>query len=365
MIGTRPEVIKLNSIHLEMKNKQGIEPIICSTNQQKGMLQETLNHFHMNPDLEIRETNYSKNLNSKTARIIKGVDKILLEDNYHGIIVQGDTTTAASSSLAAFNNQVPIFHIEAGLRSFNLQAPFPEEGNRKIISSIASIHFAPTAKAAENLVNEGVRRSQIIVTGNTGIDAFLRNKELINKQLKNMNELKSHLLGGKNQLILLTCHRRESFGENMVQIFEAILEITKIKPDIQIIFPVHPNPGVKNLAKKFFKNNKSITLLPPQKYANFVSLMLISDLIISDSGGIQEEVCYIQAPLLVIRGVTERSEVLQLEGIELVNFDKKKITEKSIQLIGQKFPDRAKKQVFGNGKAYEIIVNEVLKYESK
>jgi UDP-N-acetylglucosamine 2-epimerase (non-hydrolysing) len=356
--GTRPEVIKLSSTYSRLQESNYIDPIFCSTGQQTDLLQDTLASFQIVPDVVLSSNEGKSSLNETMSRIINEIDLTLNQNQYEGVIVQGDTTTSAAAALASFNKSVPVFHIEAGLRSNSLSSPYPEEGNRRLISSIAALHFAPTLQASANLLREGIKQETIFVTGNTGIDAFKFVRDSIASDQTSLDKYKNELLVDKNRILLLTCHRRESFGNPIREIFKGILKAIKSNSDLRIIYPLHPNPNVNAVAHEYFDNVPAVYLVPPQRYSDFIKLMMVSDLIVTDSGGIQEEACQLDVPVLILREVTERSEALALDGIELVKLDSDSIELRVSDLLGSRFRMRDT-NAFGSGAAGLEISKEI------
>jgi len=275
------------------------------------------------------------------------------------VLVHGDTTTAYSAALAAFYSDIPVGHVEAGLRSFDMKAPFPEEFNRKTISNIASLHFAPTEISQKNLINEGVKRSNIFITGNTVIDA-------LKTTIKNIIDSKENILSSfdfdfeTNKYVLITGHRRENFGEGFLNICKAIRDLSEIFPEYHFIYPVHLNPNVQNPVNEILSNKANIHLLPPLSYDQFCLAMYYSTLILTDSGGIQEEGISIDKPVILMREITERPEALEAGGVKLVGTDRNKIVKVVSELLSNKniYEEMASAtNPFGDGDAAQKIVS--------
>ena len=351
-------MIKVSSTYSCLRNSDLLDPVFCASGQQTELLQDALESFQIVPDVILESTESKTSLNGTMARIINELDKSLSLNTYTGVVVQGDTTTAAAAALASFNNSVPVFHIEAGLRSNSLSSPFPEEGNRRLISAIASLHFAPTIDASKNLLRENISPEKIFITGNTGIDAFKYVSDGIGKDPHSLSKFKGEILINKKDLVLLTCHRRESFGEPIREIFRGILKAIEKNPDLRIVYPLHPNPNVNIVAHEFFDSVSNVSLLPPQRYSDFIKLMMVADLIVTDSGGIQEEASQLNVPVLILREVTERSEALRLDGVELVKLESDLIASRISTLMGNHFDSRDA-CAFGNGTAGVHIAKEI------
>ena len=328
MIGTRPEAIKLAPVIKELKRRQAVAPFsdlqvdIVLTGQHKEILYTALDDFAIKPDIDLALMTQNQSLSGLTARLLEGVDQYLDEHAPDWVIAQGDTTTVMASSLAAFYQRIRFAHVEAGLRSHDLYRPFPEEVNRKIAAITATLHFAPTEDARKNLLQEGIGHKKIMVVGNTIVDAVQEISRLFSGGQAN-SSLEQECLQ-KKRLILLTCHRRESFGKPLQNICKAIKAVAASHEDCRIVFPVHPNPNVRSVVFQELAGIDGIVLTEPLRYAPFVNLMRESSAIITDSGGIQEEATTLNKPLLILRDETERPEALQgcyarLIGTETMN----------------------------------------------
>ena len=300
----------------------------------------------------------NQGLHGLTAAIIVHIKSIFEQFQPDYVLVHGDTTTSFAVSLAAFYSGIKVAHVEAGLRTFNKQAPFPEEINRSLTARLADVHFAPTPLAAQNLAKEGITQ-QVIVTGNTVIDALYDAIQLMDVENDEIVKLKQTIDFSK-KLILFTGHRRENFGAGFEQIFEALMEITENRDDVQIVYPVHPNPNVKLLAEKYFADSEKIKLIPPLSYGSFTWLMQQSYLIMTDSGGIQEEAPSLGKPVLVLREVTERPEAVEAGTVLIVGTDKEKIKSYTLQLLDDtNFYQEFSRKInpYGDGKASERITS--------
>ncbi len=349
IFGTRPELIKLAPvIHALRERPDRFKTFLLATAQHRGLLDQMLELFDIRPDLDLDIMKPDQNLEDLTARVMASMSPALRRLRPDLVLVQGDTTTAAISALAAFYQRIPVAHVEAGLRTGEPYNPFPEEINRKIISTLARLHFAPTPTAARNLKREGVPPSGVFVTGNTVIDALL----FIDKKIgKNPPPVK---IDGGHKLVLVTAHRRESFGKPLENIYRALIDIVSLSPDVEIVYPVHPNPNVRESASRMLKGIERIRLLRPLDYGEFILLMKNADLILTDSGGIQEEAPAFRKPVLVLREKTERPEGIEAGIARLVGTDRKKIVAETRRILSNPAEYRRMiraKNPYGDGKA--------------
>ena len=317
VMGTRPEVIKLAPLVAKFRKYDAFDVRICATGQHREMLSQALEAFGLLADVNLELMTDNQSLASVTARAVTGLDEVYARENPSLVFVQGDTTTAMAGALAAFYRRIPIAHVEAGLRTDNRFSPFPEEINRRLIGSIADIHLAPTESARTNLIDEGVPANAIHVTGNTAIDALLSTVERFNgtaPALKNLSgdDVDAQFLKQK-RLVLVTAHRRESHGEGLASICEALARISELQ-DAEVLYPVHFNPNVRKIVRERLEKVPHVHLTDPLDYCTFSQLMSLSFLILTDSGGIQEEAPSLGKPVLVLRDTTERQE-----GIDSVN----------------------------------------------
>jgi UDP-N-acetylglucosamine 2-epimerase (non-hydrolysing) len=303
VMGTRPEAIKMAPVILALKTQPWADVRVLATAQHRHMLDQVLSFFNIEPDIDLDIMRPNQALTTLTARLLLGMDDVLLAEKPDAVLVQGDTTTVMTVALACFYHRIPIGHVEAGLRTWDMQTPFPEEANRVIAGKLARWHFAPTERSRQNLLREGVRDADITVSGNTVIDALL------------MTASKVHDVGitldVTKRLVLVTSHRRENFGEPFRNICRALKTLAERNLDIQILYPVHPNPNVKDVAHEVLGHCSNIILCEPLDYAPFVAAMKKAYLIISDSGGVQEEAPALGKPVLVLREETERPEPLK------------------------------------------------------
>lgn len=357
--GTRPEAIKMAPLYYELKKHDAFEVIICVTAQHREMLDQVLNFFEIVPEYDLDLMQANQTLNGLSANILSKMDSVLNEVNPDLVIIHGDTTTSVMVALAAFHRGIKVGHVEAGLRTYNKQSPFPEELNRQLTGRIADFHFAPTQKAAENLINEGANINAIIVTGNTVVDSLYLTIAKLEQGFTNetMENLKTNIDFNK-KVILVTGHRRESFGEGFENICKAILELAKNKV-LEIIYPVHLNPNVQKTVSEMLSGVENIHLIAPIDYPSFVWLMSKSSLIISDSGGIQEEAPSFNIPVLVTRETTERDEGIEAGFSYLVGTNTVKIVHTAIKLLQSKLVREVLPNPYGDGKASEKIVNFV------
>ncbi|MGV2998968.1 non-hydrolyzing UDP-N-acetylglucosamine 2-epimerase [Streptococcus suis] len=324
--GTRPEAIKMCPLILELKNHSEFEVIICVTGQHKEMLSQVLETFNIVPDYDLAIMKEKQDLFDITSNILTGVKEILQKEQPDIVLVHGDTSTTFSVALAAFYLSIPVGHVEAGLRTNNLYEPFPEEFNRRILGMISSIHFCPTETAKQNLLSEGVSESKIFVTGNTVIDAL---KITIKQDFQ--NTLLKSFYGSR--VVLLTVHRRENQGQPMKNIFLAIKRILQEFPDVKVVFPVHKNPQILELANQVFKGIKNIQLIEPMDVLDFHNLINNCYFIASDSGGIQEEAPSLGKPVLVLRNTTERPEGVKAGTLKLVGTEESRVYEEFKKLL--------------------------------
>ena len=366
VFGTRPEAIKMAPLVKELqKETRHFETKVCVTGQHREMLDQVLELFKISPDYDLNLMKSGQDLYDITSKVLLGMKEVLNDFKPNIVLVHGDTTTTLAASLAAFYQQIEIAHIEAGLRSNNLFSPWPEEANRKITSVLANYHFVPTIIARKNLLKENKNSKNILITGNTVIDALflILNKIKIDKnlelQIKNRILNFGYLFDNSKKIILITGHRRENHGEKFIEICEALKELALKYEDIDIVYPVHLNPNVQKPVYDILKSIENIYLIPPLQYEQFIYLMEKSYLIITDSGGIQEEAPSLGKPVLVMRDITERPEALQSGTVKLVGTDKYKIVSTVQRLLEDKAAYEKMSRAYnpyGDGKASEKIV---------
>lgn len=358
VFGTRPEAIKMAPIILELKQKSQVRPIIVLTGQHREMLDQVLSLFEIDIDYDLKVMSPGQELYQITEKVMRGLDDILKKEKPNVVMVHGDTTTTFAASLTAYYNQVPVAHVEAGLRTYNKYSPFPEELNRQLTGIIADIHFAPTNNAAENLIAEGKKRSCIHVTGNTVIDAL---KTTVNPDY--VHPILENIFTKQHKLIMLTTHRRENLGEPMENIFRAIVKLIKTHKDIEVVFPVHLNPRIKNLSQELLGETERVHLIDPLDVYEFHNFMANSYLILTDSGGVQEEAPSLGVPVLVLRDTTERPEGLEAGTLKLIGVNEDHIYENVNNLLSNKVEYNRMSQVsnpFGDGNASKRIVDVIL-----
>lgn len=357
VFGTRPETIKMAPLVKELKSRAEIETIICVTAQHRQMLDQVLDVFDIVPDYDLNIMHQGQTLSDITSRALKGIEEVIDETSPDIVLVHGDTTTSFSGALAAYYKQVDIGHVEAGLRTYNKNSPFPEEINRQFISLVSDMNFVPTQKSKDNLIKEGKCKNSICVTGNTAIDALkLTVKDDYSNEIMNWI--------GNDKMIMLTAHRRENLGQPMRNMFKAILKIVQEHEDVKVVYPVHMNPIVKNTADEIFKDCDRIKLIEPLDVIDFHNLLNKSYIILTDSGGIQEEAPSLGKPVIVLRDTTERPEGIEAGTLKLAGTDEKTIYDLTNELLINK--DEYKKMSkasnpYGDGFASKRIVDEIIK----
>jgi UDP-N-acetylglucosamine 2-epimerase (non-hydrolysing) len=359
IFGTRPEAIKMAPIIKKLKSNPRFDIRICSTGQHREMLGSVLHLFELSPDYELNIMAHGQNLSQLTSKALLGLDQILTESPVDLIMVHGDTSTAVSASISSYYHHIPVAHVEAGLRTGDIYAPWPEEMNRKLIGCISSLHFAPTELTMNNLINEDVSRNRIFVTGNSVIDAlfYVLNKIECNQDIKRDLDSKFAFLNNKKKLILVTGHRRESFGSGFENICKALLQIS-YRDDVEIVYPVHLNPNVKEPVTRFLSNKSNIFLTDPLDYLPFIYLMNRSYLILTDSGGVQEEAPSLGKPVLVMREKTERQEAVDAGTVKLVGTAQTNIINAVNELLDNSVCYDAMTEIdnpYGDGHAAEKI----------
>lgn len=366
VFGTRPEAIKICPLILELKKDSNFDVLVCSTGQHKEMLYQVLDIFNVKPNYELDLMNKCNSLSTLTSKIITGIDDIIKKENPQMLLIQGDTTTSLASSISGFYNKLKIIHLEAGLRTFNKYSPFPEEINRKIISSYSDFNLAPTSLNEKNLINENISKNTIFITGNTVIDSLFyvckkiqNNKEFRDSVVKSLSK-KINLNNIKKNYIIVTCHRRENHGDGLKKISNALKKISINNPEYSIIFPVHLNPKIKNYVKDYLGSTNNIFLTEPLDYVEFIYLMKECKFLISDSGGIQEEAPSLGKPVLVTRDYTERQEAISAGTVILCGTNETKIFDLANTLINDKDEYERISQIknpYGNGKSSQFILN--------
>lgn len=328
VFGTRPEAIKMAPLVKELQSREELDAKVLVTAQHREMLDSVLELFDITPDFDLNIMKHGQTITDITTRVLHGVGEIFEQERPDLVLVHGDTTTTFAAALASFYQKIAVGHVEAGLRTGNIYSPYPEEMNRKLTGSLATYHFSPTVMNVENLLRENISKENIVITGNTVIDALLSVTDKPYRfDIDELNEIDET----KQKLLLLTCHRRENWGEPMKQIFEAINELTKKNPNVVVVFPMHKNPSIRELARTYFGTNSSVRLIEPLDYEPFANLMKKSHLILTDSGGIQEEAPALGKPVLVLRTETERPEAVKAGTVKIAGIE----TEKIVQLAGE------------------------------
>lgn len=368
VFGTRPEAIKMAPVALALSADPDIEATVCVTAQHREMLDQVMRIFGLTADIDLNLMQPGQDLYDVTSRVLLGMRAALQEARPDLVLVHGDTTTCFAAALAAFYQNIPVGHVEAGLRTGDLRAPFPEEANRALVGRIASLHFAPTRRARENLLAENVPEDRIFVTGNTVIDALLIARAKVNSTEAPQwldPELVSAVEHCKGHFILITGHRRENFGQGFIDLCNAIRELALAHPDWLLVYPVHLNPNVQKPVQSILGGLPNIRLIEPQEYLPFVWLMDRCDLILTDSGGIQEEGPALGKPVLVMREVTERPEAIEAGTVRLVGTDTARIVEAIETLFGDEQAYRAMSTAsnpFGDGTAARQIISTIKHY---
>jgi UDP-N-acetylglucosamine 2-epimerase len=362
IFGTRPEVIKLAPVVAALGRSHSVQPCICVTGQHREMLDQMLAFFELRPDHDLAVMQPNQDLFGLTARLLQGLGPVLAAERPDAILVQGDTTTAFAAALAGYYLRIPTGHVEAGLRSGDAYNPFPEEINRRLTSHVAEWHFAPTRRARENLLREGIAADRIIVTGNTIVDAIHEILARLGPRSDDTSSLVPADLMHGRRLILVTGHRRESFGEGLRNICTALRTIAERHDDVVILYPVHLNPHVQAPVKHILGNHSRVMLTEPLGYLEFIRLMRHAHLIITDSGGIQEEAPSLGVPVLVVRETTERPEGVEAGVSRLVGTRSERIIAEAERLLGDPEAYRAMVAVanpYGDGHAAEAIVRHL------
>jgi UDP-N-acetylglucosamine 2-epimerase (non-hydrolysing) len=366
VFGTRPEAIKMAPLVLGLQHAPGFESQVCVTGQHREMLDQVLALFEVDPDYDLALMKPGQDLFDVTAAVLTGMRDVLRTAAPDIVLVHGDTTTCLSAALAAFYSRIPVGHVEAGLRTGDMTAPFPEELNRSIVTKIATHHFAPTESARTNLLNEGILDAAISVTGNTVIDALLMTRERIEMTYSGAywrkgfgNALYGKLVDPDRKTVLITAHRRENFGQGFDNICGAIATLAERHPDWDFVYPVHLNPNVRQPVKAILDGYANVHLIEPLDYKSFVWLMDKSDLVLTDSGGIQEEAPSLGKPVLVMRDVTERPEAVTAGTVKLVGAERQPIISAVETVLGDEVVyNRMTKAVnpYGDGKAVARII---------
>lgn len=330
IFGTRPEAIKMAPLVKELERREGIESLVCVTAQHREMLDQVLEYFNIVPNFDLNIMKSKQSLTGITNKVLEGLEEIFKIEQPDMILVHGDTSTTFSASLSAFYHQIKVGHVEAGLRSFDKYFPFPEEMNRKLTATLADLHFAPTKSSKGNLLREGVESKNIFVTGNTVIDAM---EHTVKENYEFDNEVLNSIDFNKNKIIMVTAHRRENWGAGIDNICSALLKTVEDNEDVEVVYLVHLNPIVKDPIYKKLDNHKRIHLLPPLDTKETHNLMNKCYMVMTDSGGLQEEAPHLGKPVLVLRDVTERPEAVEYGTVKLVGTNVEKILAEANKLI--------------------------------
>lgn len=361
VFGTRPEAIKMAPLVKAFEKAPDFTPLVIVTAQHREMLDQVLSLFDITPDYDLNLMKTGQSLSDITSGVLHGLEAILKEERPDMVLVHGDTTTTFGGALASFYQGIAVGHVEAGLRSFDMTSPFPEEANRKLTGVLSSFHFAPTKASYDNLKNEGISEEKIVITGNTVIDALMTTAE---RAFSFEGDLEGVLAEEGTKKILLTTHRRENQGAPMAETFDAILEIVKAE-NVKVIFPVHKNPNIRALAKEKFENVPNVLCIEPLDYLPFVHLISRVDLILTDSGGLQEEAPSLGKPVLVLRENTERPEAVEAGTVKLVGTDFVAIVKETKTLLSDEAAYQKMAMAinpYGDGKACARIVQNVRHY---
>ena len=356
VFGTRPEAVKMAPLVKELEKRDEIESLVCVTAQHRQMLDQVLDTFEIKPDYDLNIMKQGQTLTDITTKALQSLDEVIKKEKPSIVLVHGDTTTTLSASLASFYNQVAVGHVEAGLRTYDKYSPFPEEVNRQVTGIIADMHFAPTVVSKNNLINEGKNPSNIYVTGNTAIDAL---KTTIKKDYYHPIFDKI----GSDRMVLLTAHRRENLGNPMKNMFKAIKRITEEFDDVQVVYPIHLNPLVRNIADEVLGDNKKVHLIEPLEVLDFHNFLNKSYIIMTDSGGIQEESPSLGKPVLVLRDTTERPEGVKAGTLKLAGTDEERIYELTKELLVDENEYKKMSKAsnpYGDGFASKYIVDAII-----
>jgi UDP-N-acetylglucosamine 2-epimerase (non-hydrolysing) len=366
VLGTRPEAIKLAPLVRELAERDEVTPLVISTGQHREMLEQAMRLFHLKPDIELDLMQPGQTLHDLTCVALTRLRTAFRETRPDRVVVQGDTTTAFAASLAAFYEQIPVAHVEAGLRSCERYSPFPEEMNRRLVDHLSDMTFAPTERARDFLLREGLHPSSVHVTGNTVVDALLIAREHVRQSPPIIHDLPEEALRGR-KLLLVTAHRRESFGGAFESVCRALRRIVDAEPETCLVYPVHLNPNVDGPVRALLGNHERIHLLAPVSYLEFVALMDRAHLVLTDSGGVQEEAPTFAKPLLVLREVTERPEGIEAGVARLVGTDETRIVRETLAILRDASLYRAMAtgiNPYGDGRASVRIADIIERHAS-
>ncbi|ATG91313.1 non-hydrolyzing UDP-N-acetylglucosamine 2-epimerase [Methylomonas koyamae] len=374
VLGTRPEAIKLSPLVLAGKQRKQFDFLVCNTGQHRQMSDQVLDLFGLQADFDLDVMRAEQTLTGITVDILTRMQDCLDRCRPDWVVVQGDTTTSFAAALAAFYRKIPVAHVEAGLRTGNIYAPWPEEMNRRLVSELATLHFPPTQSAAENLLREGIAPDRMLVTGNTGIDALkglvkrLADDAMLRDRAANLLNAAGLKTGSWSQgrpYVLVTCHRRESFGAGLEAICTAVLRLANRFPGYDFIYPVHPNPRVRETVNRLLATGiANVQLIEPLEYLPFVRLMAEAELILTDSGGVQEEAPSLGKRVVVLRDETERTEGLETGLIRLAGTDPEKVVGFALDALEGRWPLADSADVYGDGRASERIIDAIAAHSS-
>jgi UDP-N-acetylglucosamine 2-epimerase (non-hydrolysing) len=374
LVGTRPEVVKMAPVFHALREAENIDPIFCVSGQHDEMLHQALDAFDISPEANMNVMKAGQSLSELTSQILRGTNQLLEEVKPDAVLVHGDTTTAFATALASFYSEVEVGHVEAGLRTFDLKGPFPEEANRQLISRLASWNFAPTSRAAENLSQEGVSTESIFVTGNTVVDSLSFISKKFESKPDFFNSVKKSFVSKagfdctEERTVLVTAHRRENLGEGMLEICRAIRELNGLYPTVRFVFPVHPNPLVRRVVEKELSGIPAVSLIDPLPYAELVFTLIHSELILTDSGGIQEEGVSLGRQVLVLREKTERPEGLESGYLKIVGPNAQeivKVSREHLERGSERGSSTTLNSTYGDGRAAKRIADVVATGNSK
>ena len=362
VFGTRPEAIKLAPVIAELKQHSNeFKPYLISTAQHRSMLDQVMQVFGITPDIDLDLMQRNQTLNSLTCRVLQAMDSVLTANPLDCLVVQGDTTTAMAAALAAFHRKIPVAHVEAGLRSRDMMNPFPEESNRRLAGVVTSLHLAPTSIARDNLLAEGVAPASIVTTGNTVVDAV---KMLVDMKMADQ-DLPAEVPNDRSRLLLITSHRRESWGTELENVCDAIRDLIEAFPDVRAVYPVHLNPNVRTTVMARLGNLDRVHLIEPVDYFGFLSLLRRCYMVLTDSGGVQEEAPTFGKPLLVLRKVTERPEASMMGLARLVGTSREAIVREASDILGSTVVYRTMSEgnnPYGDGRASARIVQSLSRW---
>ncbi len=362
VFGTRPEAIKMAPLVKALEADPEIESVLCVTAQHRSMLDQVLELFELTPDYDLDIMKPNQTLSMITSGVLTGLEQVLIKEKPDMVLVHGDTTTTFVAALACFYQQIPVGHVEAGLRTYDKYSPFPEEMNRQLVTRIAELYFAPTPRNRDNLLAEGVPEDKIAVTGNTVIDALL---QVAGKPYEFEDETLRNIDFENRRVITVTCHRRENLGEYMANIFQALADIAREFGDVEIVYPVHLNPKVRDAAARYLGGLDNVHLIDPLSYQPFVNLQARSFFILTDSGGMQEEAPALGKPVLVVRRETERPEAIEAGTAKLAGVERATVHDMAAQLLTDRAAYDAMAHAvnpYGDGKACGRIIEAIKRY---